>query len=66
MVHLEKTLERKAFGIAIDGMPKYARRADREKHLMQLVDLTEAFMGDHFTQEAYDGARVMIQDPDSK
>lgn len=65
MANLEKTLERKAFSVAADGIIRHVSR-DRQKGLLQLVDLTQAFMGEHFTREAYDGAREMIQDPDSK
>ena len=39
---------------------------DREKGLLDLVDLTERFMGDNFQKSSYEGARKMIQDPDSK
>ena len=39
---------------------------DREKGLLDIVDLTERFMGDNFQKSAYEGARKLIQDPDSK
>lgn len=39
---------------------------DREKALLQIVDLTEKFMGNNFSKEAYDGARAMIKNPDHK
>ena len=57
--------ERKAFSVAIDAALKHLNK-DREKGLLQIVDLAEKFMGDNFRKEAYDGARKMIQDPDNK
>lgn len=56
---------RAAFGTAIDFTLKHVNK-DREKGLLQLVDLTEKFMGDQFRPESYEGVRKMIQDPDSK
>ena len=56
---------RAAFGGAIDlAMRKMDK--DREKGLLDIVDLTERFMGDNFQKSAYEGARKLIQDPDSK
>lgn len=61
MANLAQTLERKTFGVAIDGALRHIKK-DREKGLLQIVDLAETFMGDNFSKEAYDGARAMIQD----
>ncbi len=55
----------KAFSVAIDAALKSLNK-DREKGLLQIVDLTEKFMGDNFRKEAYDGVRKMIQNPDHK
>ena len=41
-------------------------KKDREKGLLELVDLTEKYMGDNFQKENYEAARKMIQDPDNK
>ena len=39
---------------------------DREKGMLQLVDLTERYMGSHFDSKNYEAARRMIKDPESK
>ena len=59
MANLALTVERKAFSVAIDAALKSLNK-DREKGLLQIVDLTEKFMGDNFRKEAYDGARNRI------
>ena len=65
MGELTHKAARAAFGGAIDlAMRKMDK--DREKGLLDLVDLTERFMGDNFQKSSYEGARKMIQDPDSK
>ena len=55
MANLVETMERKAFGVAVDATLKNLNK-DREKALLQIVDLTEKFMGNNFSKEAYDGA----------
>lgn len=62
---LTHKVSRKAFGTAIDGVLKYVNK-DREKNLLNLVDLSEKLMGDTFDEKAYEAARRMIQEPDSK
>ena len=47
MANLALTGERKAFSVAIDAALKSLNK-DREKGLLQIVDLTEKFMGDNF------------------
>ena len=65
MGELTHKAARTAFGGAIDfAMRKMDK--DREKGLLDIVDLTERFMGDNFQKSAYEGARKLIQDPDSK
>ena len=65
MDELTHKAARAAFGGAIDlAMRKMDK--NREKGLLDLVDLTERFMGDNFQKSSYEGARKMIQDPDSK
>ena len=56
---------RAAYGTAIDAVLKHVKK-DREKGLLELVDLTEKFMGDNFPSESYEGARNLIRDPESK
>ena len=65
MANLVETMERKAFGVAVDATLKNLNK-DREKALLQIVDLAEKFMGNNFSKEAYDGARAMIKNPDHK
>jgi MoaA/NifB/PqqE/SkfB family radical SAM enzyme len=57
--------ERAAFSVAIDKILKHINK-DREQGLLDLVDLAERFMGDQFPASAYEGARRLIQDPNSK
>ena len=65
MANLAGAVERKAFSVAIDATLKSLRK-DREKGLLQIVDLAEKFMGNNFSKESYEGARKMIQNPDHK
>lgn len=59
MGELTHKAARAAFGGAIDlAMRKMDK--DREKGLLDLVDLTERFMGDNFQKSSYEGARKMI------
>lgn len=65
MTNLVQTVERKAFSVTIDTALKHIKK-DREKGLLDLVDLTQMFMGNHFGQNVYDSVRKIIQEPDSK
>lgn len=65
MGNLAQAVERKAFGSAIDAALKNLKK-DREKALLQIVDLTEKFMGDEFGREGYEGVRAIIRNPDHK
>ena len=47
MANLAQSVERKAFSVAIDATLKHLNK-DREKGLLQIVDLAEKFMGDNF------------------
>ena len=49
MAKLAEQLERKAFSAAIDVALRRINK-DREKGLLEIVDLTEKFMGDNFTK----------------
>ena len=54
-----------AFSLAIDATLKSLNK-DREKGLLNIVNLAQKFMGSNFRSEAYEGAKKMIQNPDSK
>ena len=56
---------RAAFSTAIDQTLKHIYK-DREKGLLDIVDISEKFLGDTFGDQVYDNARKMIQDPDNK
>jgi hypothetical protein len=49
--------ERAAFSVAIDKILKHINK-DREQGLLDLVDLTERFMGDQFPASAYEGGET--------
>lgn len=56
MASLSHTMQRKAFSAAIDVALKRLNK-DREKGLLQIIDLAQRFMGDNFKPEAYEGAK---------
>ncbi len=65
IMSITQSIERGAFSLAIDGTLKHINK-DREKGLLQILDLTQKFMGDNFGTAAYEGAKKLITDPDSK
>lgn len=65
MASLSHTMQRKAFSAAIDVALKRINK-DREKGLLQILDLAQKFMGDAFKPESYEAVRKLICDPDSK
>lgn len=65
MSNLSHDLQRKAFSVAVDQTLRHVNK-DREKGLLQILDLAQKFMGDNFTKESYEGAKKMIQNPDGK
>ncbi len=65
MASLSHTMQRKAFGTAIDVILKRLSK-NREKGYLQLVELAQRFMGDNFKPETYEAIKAMIQDPDNK
>lgn len=65
MASLSHTMQRKAFSAAIDVALRRLNR-DRQKGLLQIVDLARKFMGDNFSDEAYEGAKKIIGDPSHK
>ena len=65
MASLKDAAERQAFSLAIDATLKSLNK-DREKGLLNIVNLAQKFMGNNFRSDAYEGAKKMIQNPDSK
>lgn len=65
MASLSHTLQRKAFSGAIDVALKHLNK-DREKGLIQIIDLAKKFMGSNFSDTAYEGARKIVMDPNHK
>ena len=65
MARLKDAAERQAFSFAIDATLKSLKK-DRVKGLLNIVNLTQKVMGDHFGTEVYDVVRDMIKDPDNK
>ena len=65
MASLKDVAERQAFSLAIDAALKSLNK-DREKALLNIVNLVQKFMGDNFRQESYEGAKKMIMNPDHK
>ena len=65
MSTLSHKAARGAYGTAIDMVLRHMNK-DREKGMLQLVDLTERYMGSHFDSKNYEAARCMIKDPESK
>ena len=57
--------ERKAFEVAIDAALKHVDK-DREKAMLQFIDLMEKILGDTWSPAAYEALRKVYQDPDSK
>jgi hypothetical protein len=57
--------ERLAFSKAIDATMKYINK-DREKGFLTLLDLSQKFMGDNFSDQTYERIHKFIQTPDSK
>ena len=52
-------------GTGIDGVLRYVKK-DREKGLLNLVDLVEKIAGDMFQKKSYEGARTLIRDENGK
>ena len=66
MASLKDAAERQAFSLAIDATLKSLNK-DREKGLLNIVNLAQKFMGSNFRSEKHTKAqRKMIQNPDSK
>lgn len=65
MATLTHQTTRKIFEIAIDKTLNHVNK-DRERGLLELVDITEKFMGNTFSDSSYEGARELVKNPDSK
>ena len=57
--------ERKAFEVAIDAAIKHTNK-DRQKALVQFVDLAEKVLGDTWSKGAYEKLREIFRDENSK
>lgn len=62
---VKEKLERAAVGKAMDGILHYVNQ-DREKNMLNLVDLVESLAGGMFRKESFDGARALIQESNGK
>ena len=49
----------------IDGVLHYVKK-EREKGLLNLVDIVEKIAGDMFQEKSYEGARALIREKDGK
>ena len=58
MASLKDAAERQAFSLAIDAALKSLNK-DREKALLNIVNLVQKFMGNNFRKESYEGAKKM-------
>ena len=58
MASLSHTMQRKAFSAAIDVALKRLNK-DREKGLLQIIDLAQRFMGDNFKQNRSESGSQM-------
>lgn len=65
MAKLKEAAERQAFSVAIDATLKSLKK-DREKALMNIINLTQKIMGDNLTEGFYEQARKLFEDPDQK
>lgn len=65
MANIKDAAERQAFSIAIDATLKSLKK-DREKALLNIVNLVQKFMSDNFTAESYEAAKNMIMNPEHK
>ena len=66
MASLSHTMQRKAFSAAIDVALKRLNK-DREKGLLQIIDLAQKFMGDNFqTGSLRRCKKQSIQNPDQQ
>ena len=65
MASLKDVAERQAFSLAIDAALKSLNK-DREKALLNIVNLVEKYMGNNFRKESYEGVKKMIMNPDHK
>ncbi len=65
MDKLSHAVQRKTVGAMIDVVLNKMSK-DREKSLLQLVDLAEQFWGNGFPKESYDKARAALQDPNNR
>ena len=63
--NLTHKMQRAAVGKMVDVVLSHADK-DRQKTVGQLVDVAKQFYGDSFSEETYDHARLVLDNPDSK
>ena len=64
-MNLGHQMQRDMMSKGIDMIVNHVNK-DRERGLVQLVDITEKIAGDMFQKKSYDGAREMFSDPNAK
>lgn len=62
---IKHAAERKAFEVAIDAALKHIDK-DREKAMIQFINLIQKVLGDTWPDSAYDALRGVYEDPNSK
>ena len=65
MADFTHKMARLAFSKAIDVMLHRIYK-DREKGMLQLVDIVEKYVGNMFSEESYARVRAMMTDPNEK
>jgi MoaA/NifB/PqqE/SkfB family radical SAM enzyme len=64
-MHVSHTAARALFGKGIDKVLRETEE-ERQKTFLELVDLAQNYMGDHFAPESYENVRRMVADPENK
>lgn len=62
---LSHKVQRTAVGTMVDAALAHVRK-DRQKAFAEMVDVAKQFYGDSFSEEAYEHARAVLTDADSK
>lgn len=62
---VKNKVERALIGTAIDGVVNYVNK-DRQKNLLNLVDVVQKVAGDMFQEKSYQSAKNLIQQEDGK
>ena len=62
---LTHKMQRAALGTMVDMAFSHVNK-DRQKAMGEIVDAAKQFYGDSFSEEAYQHAKAVLTDPDSK